>query len=330
MKATHSAKLRFDTATPSGLITSYLHPDIRRGGLATDVLVKDHLASNRVALRVGSSTPTTHSYTAYGRPVTSNGAQLPSSKGYINERFDPETGLSYHHFRYYDAKLGRFLSPDTWEVTQQGVDINRYAYAGNDPVNFSDGNGHHWKASGKKDPWRDSKDIWHNHGSSRSEMNSRSTFSDGVAFARTSMSDSMRRNFMNQSLLQGGGGTKFMLGTLARDIVGGLIDPGTYAEAATNLPAAKGVKIISAAKRTIKPGRSVNQMNQQIFRGKAPKEVERVDTGKVFGEQTQVHLKDGRALNKDGTWKHNKNNDNSLPNEVKEWLKESGWKLPRE
>jgi RHS repeat-associated protein len=122
----NDTELRFDTATPSGLITSYLHPDIRREGLATDVLVKDHLASNRVALRVGSSTPTTHNYTAYGRPVTSNGVQLPSSKGYINERFDPETGLSYHHFRYYDAKLGRFLSPDTWEVTQQGVDINRY------------------------------------------------------------------------------------------------------------------------------------------------------------------------------------------------------------
>jgi RHS repeat-associated protein len=138
----NDTELRFDTATPSGLITSYLHPDIRREGLATDVLVKDHLASNRMALRVGSSTPTTHNYTAYGRPVTSNGAQLPSSKGYINERFDPETGLSYHHFRYYDAKLGRFLSPDTWEVTEQGVDINRYTYAGNDPVNMSDPNGH--------------------------------------------------------------------------------------------------------------------------------------------------------------------------------------------
>jgi hypothetical protein len=38
--------------------------------------------------------------------------------------------------------LGRFLTPDTFDPILQGVDINRYAYAGNDPVNSSDPNGH--------------------------------------------------------------------------------------------------------------------------------------------------------------------------------------------
>jgi hypothetical protein len=33
-------------------------------------------------------------------------------KGWIGERTDPETGLTYLHARYYDAALGRFLSPD--------------------------------------------------------------------------------------------------------------------------------------------------------------------------------------------------------------------------
>jgi hypothetical protein len=32
--------------------------------------------------------------------------------------------------------------PDTWDPTLPGVDINRYAYAGNDPINKSDPNGH--------------------------------------------------------------------------------------------------------------------------------------------------------------------------------------------
>lgn len=137
----NDAELRFDAVTPAGLLTSYLHPDIRREGLATDILVKDHLASNRVTSRVGALA-TRSNHGPYGQPLTSNGSVIATGRGYINERYDPETGLAYHHFRYYDQKLGRFITPDTWDPTQQGVDINRYAYAGDDPVNASDGNGH--------------------------------------------------------------------------------------------------------------------------------------------------------------------------------------------
>jgi hypothetical protein len=36
----------------------------------------------------------------------------------------------------------RFISPDTMDPTMQGVGTNRYAYAGNDPINRSDPNGH--------------------------------------------------------------------------------------------------------------------------------------------------------------------------------------------
>ena len=63
-------------------------------------------------------------------------------RGYINERNDAEIGLQYLHARYYDPALGRFISPDTWDPDLPGVDINRYAYALNDPINGSDANGH--------------------------------------------------------------------------------------------------------------------------------------------------------------------------------------------
>ncbi len=36
----------------------------------------------------------------------------------------------------------RFLTPDTYNPWDAGVDINRYAYSGNDPINNSDPNGH--------------------------------------------------------------------------------------------------------------------------------------------------------------------------------------------
>ena len=40
------------------------------------------------------------------------------------------------------AANARFISPDTWDPTMEGVGTNRYAYAGNDPINNSDPNGH--------------------------------------------------------------------------------------------------------------------------------------------------------------------------------------------
>ena len=75
--------------------------------------------------------------------------------------------------------------------------------------------------------------------------------------------------------------------------------------------------------------KSPNQMQQEVKTGKAPKGVDRVDKGNAnTGEKDHVHLDDGRALNKDGTWKHNKTGDNSMGNKIKEWIKDSGWKLP--
>src|SRR6185436_5622858 len=80
------------------------------------------------------------SYGPYGKPQ----GTPPVSKAYINERYDAETGLQYLHFRYYDPLLGRFLSPDSWDPILKAVDINRYAYAGNDPINSNDATGHLW------------------------------------------------------------------------------------------------------------------------------------------------------------------------------------------
>ena len=136
----------FGQASVAGVVTSYLHADVRREGSATDVMVKDHLASNRLVLRVGAGTMRAD-YGPFGQPLTSNGSVPLQGKGYINERYDPETGLQYLNARYHDPLLGRFLTPDTWDPDIPGVDINRYAYAGNDPVNMSDANGHSYADS---------------------------------------------------------------------------------------------------------------------------------------------------------------------------------------
>ncbi len=40
--------------------------------------------------------------------------------------------------------MARFLQPDAFDPWEQGVDFNRYAYSGDDPINHSDPNGHAW------------------------------------------------------------------------------------------------------------------------------------------------------------------------------------------
>ena len=139
----NDTELLVNSANPTGLLTSILHPDVKREGLITSWADKDHLASNRLmTFMTGGQATSRHDYGPFGQPLISNGSTVLNGKAYINERFDAETGLQYLHARYYDPNLGRFLTPDTWDPILSGVDFNRYAYAANDPVNFSDANGH--------------------------------------------------------------------------------------------------------------------------------------------------------------------------------------------
>jgi YD repeat-containing protein len=73
------AEVLVNTANSTGLLTSYIHPDVKREGLATDFMLKDNLASNRVVIRMGGVT-TKMDYGPYGMPLSSNGATLLASK----------------------------------------------------------------------------------------------------------------------------------------------------------------------------------------------------------------------------------------------------------
>ncbi len=64
-----------------------------------------------------------------------------ASTGVVTLYPDAETGLQYLNARYYNPAGARFISPDDWDPTMEGVGTNRYAYAGQDPINKSDPNG---------------------------------------------------------------------------------------------------------------------------------------------------------------------------------------------
>jgi RHS repeat-associated protein len=122
--------------------------DVMMEGGAISFLHRDHLATVKLVTKMTAGALLSGEASYYIRERTGHaafGEPKPITnlqRGFIGERPDPETGLLYLNARYYDPALGRFVSPDDWDPTLAGVGTNRYAYAGNDPVNGSDPNGH--------------------------------------------------------------------------------------------------------------------------------------------------------------------------------------------
>jgi RHS repeat-associated protein len=117
---------------------------VKRAAGALHFLHRDHQSSIRAITGASGTLYRASAYDPYGlpHPTTLNALTPVESKSWIGERTDPETGLTYLHARYYDPVIGRFLQPDWWDEADPGVGTNRYAYAGNDPINQSDPNGH--------------------------------------------------------------------------------------------------------------------------------------------------------------------------------------------
>lgn len=68
---------------------------------------------------------------------------LPTDFGFTGQRWDQSIGLYDYRSRFYDPKLGRFISPDPI-VPNPGnpQDLNRYAYCRNNPLRYTDPDGH--------------------------------------------------------------------------------------------------------------------------------------------------------------------------------------------
>ena len=86
----------------------------------------------------------------YGETFTNTGTANVAYK-YTGKELDDSTGLYFYDARYYDAALGRFISPDTI-VPDPGnpQDFNRYTYANNNPILYNDPTGHFGFKSIKK------------------------------------------------------------------------------------------------------------------------------------------------------------------------------------
>ena len=80
------------------------------------------------------------SFTPYGEEHLAQTTTCSQNYKFTGYGTDSETGLDYAFARYYNSRLGRFMSGRSarWVISVDPQSLNRYAYVGNRPLNFMD------------------------------------------------------------------------------------------------------------------------------------------------------------------------------------------------
>ena len=73
-------------------------------------------------------------YDSFGQIISQTGS-ITNPYTFTGREYDPETGLYYYRARYYDAKIGTFISEDPIGLAGG---INLYSYVGLNPINWID------------------------------------------------------------------------------------------------------------------------------------------------------------------------------------------------
>ena len=84
-----------------------------------------------------------YEYDIYGKVINAAESGIPNPMRYAGQMYDSESGLYYLRARYYDPRVGRFISEDTnkGDINNPGS-LNLYAYCYNNPLKYVDPSGH--------------------------------------------------------------------------------------------------------------------------------------------------------------------------------------------
>jgi RHS repeat-associated protein len=122
----------------------------RRGATTTEsrrFIHADHLQSSQVVTDEAGEIVRTQRFAPFGLPEepisgSSGDSAARLRAGFTGHESDVETGLINMRGRMYDPLIGRFLQADPMTDSEQGgIWVNRYAYAANNPLTFTDPSG---------------------------------------------------------------------------------------------------------------------------------------------------------------------------------------------
>jgi RHS repeat-associated protein len=130
----------------SGICTKYIFAGSQRianiKGTETYYYHTDHLGSSSIITDKNATKVEDIFYYPYGEMKFHTGSINVGHK-FTGQEYDAETGLYYYGARYYDPKLGRFISADTMVPEPFNPQaLNRYSYVLNNPLRYIDPTGH--------------------------------------------------------------------------------------------------------------------------------------------------------------------------------------------
>jgi RHS repeat-associated protein len=111
----------------------------------------DGLGSITALTNANGTVVQTYSYDSFGNVTSTGSVSQPLT--YTGREYDSETGMYFYRARYYDPKVGRFVTKDP--IGFGGGDYNIYAYVNNSPINRGDPMGLGWL-----DSWPWNGNLW--------------------------------------------------------------------------------------------------------------------------------------------------------------------------
>ncbi|MFZ3254258.1 MAG: RHS repeat-associated core domain-containing protein, partial [Syntrophales bacterium] len=129
-----------------GVCTKYIFAGGTRiamkSGSTVNYYHTDHLGSSSIVTNASGTKVEEIYYYPYGATRSNSGSVNVKHK-YTGQEEDAETGLYYYGARYYDPSIGRFISADTIVPNPSyPQSLNRYSYGYNNPIIYTDPNGH--------------------------------------------------------------------------------------------------------------------------------------------------------------------------------------------